>query len=138
MKEKHRFFERGPVSPFEFDEDEPVIRLKLPADSVSGWTMKHLNTEEVNMFVQYLIHEYSYLCMKVIMYQMYSPLLYSTQLYADDIVKMRTYFIPFQVSVKWSEDQGHPLRELEYDMVITGAKTHKLRVESPDQCTKGN
>ena len=53
MKEKHDSFERGPVSLFEFDEDEPVIQLQLPANSVSGWTMKHDNNDKV-ISVQYM------------------------------------------------------------------------------------
>ena len=56
------------------------------------------------------------------------------QMYADDVVKMRSLLIPFQVRVKWSEEEGQPLKELSYDTVIIGAKRHRIRVVSPDEC----
>ena len=40
-------FKKGPISPFEFDEAESVIRLEIPEVPVSGWTMKHLNLNKV-------------------------------------------------------------------------------------------
>ena len=55
-------------------------------------------------------------------------------MYADDVVKMRAVLIPFQVRVKWSEEEGQPLKELSYDTVIIGAKRHRIRVVSPDEC----
>ena len=67
MKKEHdSSFKKGPVSLFEFDEDEPVIQLQLPEDSLSGWTMNHENNAEVNICVQdmwihlilrYYVHE---------------------------------------------------------------------------------
>ena len=56
------------------------------------------------------------------------------QMYADDVVKMRSMLIPFQVRVKWSEEEGEPLKEISYDTVIIGAKRHRIRVVSPDEC----
>ena len=47
IKEKNKYFERGPVSPFEFDEEVPVIHLKLPEKPVLGWAMKILNSDKV-------------------------------------------------------------------------------------------
>ena len=48
VERKYNHFERGPVSPFEFDEGAPAIRLNLPKDPLSGWALKHLNTDEVH------------------------------------------------------------------------------------------
>ena len=55
-------------------------------------------------------------------------------MYADDVVKMRSVLIPFQVRVKWSEEEGEPLKEISYDTVVIGAKRHRIRVVSPDEC----
>ena len=58
-------------------------------------------------------------------------------MYAEDIVKMRSVLIPFQVRVNWSEEEGQPLKELSYDTVIIGAKRHEILVVSPDECLRG-
>ena len=56
---------------------------------------------------------------------------------AEDIVKTGSVLIPFQVRVKWSEEEGQPLKELSYDTVIIGAKRHRILVVSPDECLRG-
>ena len=51
----------------------------------------------------------------------------------DDIVRNR-FILPFQVRVSWIGSEGKQTERLEHELVLLGAKRHKIMICSPEKC----
>ena len=49
VERKDQHFKEGPLSPFEFNDEEEEIHLALPEIPILGWTMKYLNSDKVRV-----------------------------------------------------------------------------------------
>jgi hypothetical protein len=53
----------------------------------------------------------------------------------DDIVRNR-FILPFQVRVSWIGSEGKQTERLEHELVLLGAKRHKIMRESSSSCRR--